>query len=259
MRKTSSLYTALLLLFGGVACYLQSASLLQDREWITDPMLGGYPASAVLQFLSVVVVVLAVLAALLINRKFTCESSYAKVFSVSNIGKAGVLLLFSLLLVVFSVLWSVMDWTHSVVAWFFVGFAMLSGVSLFVLSVLVYSQSDHSVILVCSIVPILFCCFWLVVFYRKNAANPNVLEFCYPCLALMAMLLSFYFDAGFVYGRPKLCGAVFSHICGVYFCFISVAEFLKPIEIIAFLSLAVIQLLQLDSLLRNLVPKKPAA
>ena len=66
-------------------------------------------------------------------------------------------------------------------------------------------------------VPILTCCFWLILFYKINANEPVLWKFAMDFLAICANTLAWYFVAGFQYDAPKPAKTLF---------FIQIAVFL---------------------------------
>lgn len=54
-----------------------------------------------------------------------------------------------------------------------------------------------------SILPILFCCMWLVTDYRGHSENPVRWEYVVQMLAILALTMSFYHLAAFFYNKAK--------------------------------------------------------
>ena len=67
-----------------------------------------------------------------------------------------------------------------------------------------------------SVIPALFLCMWIVMVYRSNATNPDILSFGYDCLAIAAAAFAFYYWAGYVYGRRGLFRTMFSSLAAIY-------------------------------------------
>ena len=55
----------------------------------------------------------------------------------------------------------------------------------------------------CTTVPVLFYCFWLIVSYKENSSDPALWAYCVEILALALQALAWFFVAGYAYGRAK--------------------------------------------------------
>ena len=55
----------------------------------------------------------------------------------------------------------------------------------------------------CTAVPVLFYCFWLIVSYKENSSNPVLWSYCTEILAISAQVLAWFFVAGYAFGRAK--------------------------------------------------------
>lgn len=51
------------------------------------------------------------------------------------------------------------------------------------------------------ICPAIFGCIWLLMSYRANSTDPQLIKYAYDCLAQAAITMSFYYISGFYYGR----------------------------------------------------------
>lgn len=60
-----------------------------------------------------------------------------------------------------------------------------------------------------SLIPVLFCCMWLVLSYKNSAENPVVWAFLVELLAIIATLMAWYELAAYHYGRAKPRAALF--------------------------------------------------
>lgn len=74
------------------------------------------------------------------------------------------------------------------------------------------------------LMPAYTCCVWLIAAYQVRAGDPVQLDYVYELFAIMAVLLGFYFDAGFSFakGRPAL--AAFFSLLGAYFSLVTLAD-----------------------------------
>ena len=106
----------------------------------------------------------------------------------------------------------------------FMMMSALSAVSVAFFAIEMYREPRHRLVIVLSIVPTLFMCFWLILMYRQNATNPILISYAYYCLAIIASALGFYFTSGFAYNKPAPGKAIFSFLAAVYFCFVTLAD-----------------------------------
>lgn len=90
--------------------------------------------------------------------------------------------------------------------------------------------------------PVAFCCFWLVVSYRQDAATSVVWKYAPEIISLAVTLLAFYYVAGHAYGRPRPFAAIFFCEFGAFCCFVTLPdERLFALQIM-FFATAVMQL-----------------
>lgn len=105
-----------------------------------------------------------------------------------------------------------------------------------------------------SALPVAFCCFWLVVSYRQDAATSVVWSYAPEILALAVSLLALFYTAGHAYGRPRPFAAVFLCEFGAFCCFVTLPdERLFALQVM-FFALAVMQLYFGLLITRNLRP-----
>ena len=100
----------------------------------------------------------------------------------------------------------------------------LAAISVAFFAIEMYQDPRRKMTFALSIVPTLFMCFWLVLIYKQNAANPVLLSYCYQCLAVIATALGFYFTSGFVYSKPAPGKTVFFYLAAIYFGFVTLAD-----------------------------------
>lgn len=71
-------------------------------------------------------------------------------------------------------------------------------------------KSENSALhCLCCTVPVLFYCLWLIIAYKDNASNPVLWSFAPEILAISGGILSWFFAAGYVYGKPQPVKALF--------------------------------------------------
>lgn len=93
-----------------------------------------------------------------------------------------------------------------------------------------------------SALPVAFCCFWLVVSYRQDAATSVVWNYAPEIIALASSLLAFYYVAGHAYGRPRPFAAIFFCEFGSFSCFVTLPDGRLLALQIMFFAVAVMQL-----------------
>lgn len=75
---------------------------------------------------------------------------------------------------------------------------------------------------------VFYICFWLIAAYKFSAAEPAIWAFAPKLLSLSAVLLAFYFIAGFVFNKPRPLSALYFSLLGTFLCIITLAD-LYPI------------------------------
>lgn len=113
------------------------------------------------------------------------------------------------------------------------------------------SGASPLVCLAC-VLPVAFCCFWLVVSYRQDAATAVV--WCYgpEITAIACSLLAFYYLAGHAFGRPRAYTAMFFCACGAFLCFTALPDSRLMALQLLLAGSALMQLFFLASLAANL-------
>jgi len=106
----------------------------------------------------------------------------------------------------------------------FIVLSALSAISLTLFAVEMYQDAHSKSRLALSIVPTIFMCYWLILFYSRNSANPILLGYGYQCLAIISSTLGFYFTSGFVYNKPAPGRTIFAFFAAVFFCFVTLAD-----------------------------------
>ena len=75
-----------------------------------------------------------------------------------------------------------------------------------------------------AVLPVAFCCFWLVVSYRQDAATGVVWSYAPEITAIAVSLLAFYYVAGHAYARPRPFAAIFFCHAGAFCCFVTLPD-----------------------------------
>jgi len=118
--------------------------------------------------------------------------------------------------------------------------AALSGLCL--LGMLLQGRRGHNVA-ISSVVPVLWLCMWLVFAYIDHATNPTLLYYVYYFFALAALILGFYYMAGFAFGLGSPKGLLFSSSAAVYFTAVTMGDGHSLLQKGILLALALILLL----------------
>lgn len=130
--------------------------------------------------------------------------------------------------------------------------AVFSGVAVPVLLNGVKGRLDRGTKCLCSVVPVVQFCFWLIVSYKVNAANPTVWAYAIEILAISAALLGFYFLCGYAFGRARPLSAIYFCGLGGYMCFVALADSPNMGRQLMFLATAVLLFLAAAVLVENL-------
>ena len=77
---------------------------------------------------------------------------------------------------------------------------------------------------VASLVPVLFCCLWLVTAYRVQAENPIRWSYAPASLAIIALLVAFYYVAAYFFGRAKPGRCMFALQMAVYLSMVTLID-----------------------------------
>ena len=128
----------------------------------------------------------------------------------------------------------------------------LAAISVAFFAIEMYQDPRRKMTFALSIIPTLFMCFWLILLYKQNAANPVLLSYCYECLAIIASALGFYFTSGFVYNKPAPGKAVFTYFAAIFFCFITLADNHSLTIRLIFAALIAVNITYSSMLIRNL-------
>lgn len=113
------------------------------------------------------------------------------------------------------------------------------------------SGASPLVCLAC-VLPVAFCCFWLVVSYRQDAATAVVWRYGPEISAIACSLLAFYYLAGHAFGRPRAYTAMFFCAYGAFLCFTALPDSRLMALQLLLAGSALMQLFFLASLAANL-------
>ena len=131
----------------------------------------------------------------------------------------------------------------------------LSAIFLMIFAIEVYKNPRRKFLSFLSIIPTFFMCFWLILIYMENASNPVLLGYAYKCLAFVFSSLGLYFCTGFAIGKPVIGKAILSYTGAAYFCMVILADDYSLSIKMIIAAIAIMNLFNLGSLIRNLQRK----
>ena len=138
---------------------------------------------------------------------------------------------------------------------YFIVLSALSAISVAFFAIEMYQDSRRQAPYALCVIPTAFMCFWLIFLYRHNASNPILLSYIYQLLAIVTTAMSFYFTAGFLYGKPAPGKSIVAYFASIYFCIITLADGHPTGITVIFCALIAVNLIHSVMLLRNLQRK----
>jgi hypothetical protein len=247
MRKSTVVIPLLALIAGGIGFLVRLAEVNTGFEATTGFAKRDSLMSTLLIILVVAVLVLSAVAGVMTASRRKADNDYGRAFAPK-----GFIYLATSFVLAFA--WLVADVLYffdyygrymetavdigltagfPVLETIFVFLAAVSAISLIFLARGAYRGRAGGEMLLFSIIPSVFFCFWLILVYKNNASNPVILSFCYQCLAIAAAALSYYFSAGYVYKKSAVGRTVFSFLATIFFCILVLADtIILPVKII---------------------------
>ena len=138
---------------------------------------------------------------------------------------------------------------------YFLVLSALSAIAVAFFAIEMYKDSRRQAPYALCVIPTAFMCFWLIFLYRHNASNPVLLSYVYQLFAVITTALSFYFTAGFLYGKPAPGRSTVAYFVSIYFCIVTLADD-HPLGIIIIIcALIAVNLIHGAMLLKNLQRK----
>lgn len=253
MRKSAAVIPVLALIAGAFGFIIRQMEVNTAFESATGFARRNASTTAILIALSGLVIILAVLFALLAMTKFKADNDYAKAFAPKGFIYIAAVFVLALGWIAADILYFFEKRTVMTVidiVWIFL--AAVTAFALVFLARGAYKGRGGTELLLFSLIPPIFFCYWLIILYKDNAANPVLLSYCYQCLALAAAALSFYFSAGFVYNKSATARSLVSFLVTIYFCAVVLADkILLPLKIIFGITL-IFQFINTVVFIRNL-------
>lgn len=269
MRKSAVVIPLAALLAGAIGFIIRQMEVNTGFDSATGFAKRDFQVTNILIGLSVLVIVLAAVFALLASRKYKAENDYTKAFAP----KGFVYIALSFIL---GIGWLAADVLYfiekraaalsdamalpapgvNVIDYIFVFLAAVTAVSLLLMARSAYRGHGGSELIAFSVAPSIFFCFWLIILYKDNAANPVLLSYCYQCLAIAAATLSAYFSAGFVFKKSVTGKTLFSFLLTIFFCAVVLADHvILPIKLFFGVTM-LFQLMNTVVFIRNLKRKE---
>jgi hypothetical protein len=253
MRKSAAVIPVLALIAGALGFAVRQMEVNTAFESVTGFAKRNAPVTTMLIALSGLVLVLAALFALLVIMKFKAVNDYSKAFAPKGF-------LYIVAQFILALGWLAADilcffekravLTVVDIVWIFL--AAVTAFALIFLARGAYKGHGGKELFLFSIIPPIFFCYWLIILYKDNAANPVLLSYCYQCLALASAALSFYFSAGFVFKKSATARSLISFLVTIYFCAVVLADtIILPLKIIFGITI-IFQLINTVVFIRNL-------
>ncbi|MBR5381012.1 MAG: hypothetical protein IK136_00150 [Oscillospiraceae bacterium] len=221
MRKTRLIAPVLAVIAGIAGFFLRKHELATVYD-MWGLAVRGMPVTITLIVLSVFVVAAAAVFALTAGKR-RVAASLETVVPKDMAGKAAFWLaavLFVIGAIGCFVYPSVFRWRG--VAYIFALFALASGAAYAMLPTA--QEKPGQVVTVLSVVPALFFSLWLIVCFRTNATDPQLIDYCYEVLAAAAMAFACYCEAGYAYGVSKPGKTAAAALIALYFGIVSLAD-----------------------------------
>ena len=80
------------------------------------------------------------------------------------------------------------------------------------------------VLCLCTSLPALLCCYWLVVSYKLHGTEPSAWSFGFEILALSAAAVAFYYLAGYAFNRVRTYRTLFFTLLGAFLCLVTLGD-----------------------------------
>lgn len=258
MRKLSYFIPLLSLLAGGVGFYLRRVELDTAFEPVTGLAIRGDTSTTVLVIATMLFFILATAFSVFISQKFISPNNFSNTFS-------SYLVNYPLTVIPVCILWvggsivhlinlRLADLLQSYDVYFIV-LSLLAAISIILFTIEMFQNLKRKAAYALSLMPIVFLCFWLIMLYRQNAANPVLQSYVYQCLAIVASILTFYYTAGFLYGKPSSSKAVAVYCVTIFLCVVAIADDIGLGMMLIFVAISAFATVHLYLLLHNLLPK----
>jgi len=227
MRKLAVIVTICSVLAGIAGFFLRRAELLYVFDRATGLPEHGAAISTGLITLSFSFLITIIIISFFIVRYKIPEDNFSNIFNTSSDK-------YPVIFVIIAIIWAggtlvnqfilIRAEALRIIDICFASLSLLSAAAIAGFAVEMYHKSRGKILYVLSLIPVVFMCFWLIVFYEYNAANPILLSYAYVCLAIISAAMSFYFTAGFVFKKYSPAKAIVSYSSTIFFCLTAIAD-----------------------------------
>lgn len=223
MRKFATGITLSTVVLGATGFFLRDIELKTIFDSTTG-LAEANPITFILAALSVATAIV-ILMLVLKLRDFVGFSAYEKAFKV----KSPILMILSLLLAVVMIYASYLYYAHAktldskIAESILALLAALSGLSYLTLSINSWRRKGGTEMPLSCFIIVIFICYWLILTYKQNAADPVILDYVYDTLALCSAALATYYITGFCYNRGSPVKTLFFSNFSIYFCLVALA------------------------------------
>jgi len=225
MRKTAVVLPFAALALGAAGFFLRRAELAAAFEpsGFAKP---HEPLTIALAALTVLVIVLSAAAAAVIRGRYQAEPKFERAYRMGAVTLlmgflSGLAFLAGAAARSLELFRAGDVSTHQYI---FIALGAISGFALLFLTRAAFTGRFAGGLSYVSVGPTLFFCFWLILIYRENAANPVLLSYAYLVLAACACAFLFYIWAGYAFGKAYTGKTAFGHLAAVYFTALVQAE-----------------------------------
>lgn len=220
------------------------------------------PVSMILIALSVAVFLAFAMVSYFIGSKYKAVNDYVHAFSPAGFSYLAIFFILGFCWLASDIMYFLdlqAVGVFAVIDMIYVIMSALSAVSIIFLARAAYRRRAGAELLLFGVIPSVFLCFWLILLYKQNAANPVLLEYSYQTLAISAAALSFYFSAGFVFKKTAAGKLLLSMLLTVYFGMVVLADNTGLPQKVLFGVLVASQLVNMAVFLKNLKSKYKTA
>lgn len=251
-RKLAAGLTLSAVILGVIGYFLRKTEL----NTIFDPVTGlasTKPITFILIALSVFATLVFFLFAIKL-RGFTCPAGYEKAYRTNSPVVMVISFILALVMLFASYKYYIYAKTleSSIADSILALFAALSGLSYLTLSINAWRRKGGAEMPLCCFIFVIFICYWLILTYKINAADPVILDYAYDALALCASALAGYYITGFCYGRGSPVKTLIFSNLSVYLCFVAIAgSHILPVTVF-YVFTAMVMLINSVTLIFNL-------
>ncbi len=227
MRKSAVLMPLVALLAGVFGYLFRRIEVNTVIDSVTGLAARGAVVTNLLIVVTIAIILIMAVYAVMMFTRYRTERGYAKVFMptgfvyIAGAYVVGIGWFIAAVLYVFN---RSAVGGLTVIDWIFMLLAASSAVSVIVMSRGAYQRRSGTDMTLMSIIPPLFFCFWLIIYYKDNAANPVLLDYGYQILAIAAAALSYYYASGFTFRKVMTGKPIFAFLISIYLCIVVLAD-----------------------------------